>query len=364
MIFPSLEEAKTLAEQGNVIPVCKSVLADTETPVSVWLKLFRNESYSFLLESVEGRDTVARYSFLGGAPFLTFSCRGTSWKVGGTSPASAAGDPVGALRKLFSAYRSVAVSGVPRFCGGAVGYFSYDAIRLSERVPDKNPKDDPADDIFFAFYRDVIAFDNREHRLLLITNIILDNGASIEGAYKDALHRLGAMEDRMAVRLQATHLSVRQQSDAVSNFSKEAFKAAVEKCREYIRAGDIFQVVPSQRFTVRVEADPFDLYRTLRVVNPSPYMYYLAVDGTSIIGASPEMLVRVENGQLEMRPIAGTRPRGKTEAEDDRLVRELLADPKERAEHIMLVDLGRNDVGRVARTGTVHVEEMMHIERY
>ncbi|MBN2187886.1 MAG: anthranilate synthase component I [Chitinispirillaceae bacterium] len=361
MIFPSLEEVKKLAEQGNVIPVCKSVLADTETPVSVWLKLFRNEKHSFLLESVEGQDTVARYSFLGGAPFCTFSCRGNSWKAGSESGAD---DPVGALRRLFAAYRPAAPEGIPRFCGGAVGYFSYDAIRLRERIPDKNPKDDPADDIFFAFYRDVIVFDNREHRLLLITNIMTGRDGEMGAAYEGALHRLGTMEDRMAVRLQASNLSVRRKSDPASNFTREAFEAAVEKCREYIRAGDVFQVVPSQRFTVQVEADPFDLYRILRVVNPSPYMYYLAVDGASVIGASPEMLVRVENGRLETRPIAGTRPRGRTEAEDEKLERELLADPKERAEHVMLVDLGRNDVGRVARTGTVKVEEMMHIEKY
>jgi anthranilate synthase component I len=361
MIFPTIEEVKKLAGNGNVIPVCKSVLADTETPVSVWLKLFRNEKFSFLLESVEGQDTVARYSFLGGGPFLTFSCRGSSWKAGSDSGDT---DPIGALRKIFAAYRPVAVEGVPRFCGGAVGFFSYDAIRLRESIPDKNPKDDPADDIFFAFYRDIIAFDNREHRLLLMTNLILDKGADIEAVYKDALHRLGTMEDRMAVRLQATHLSVRRKSDAVSNFTRKEFEAAVEKCRDYIRAGDIFQVVPSQRFTVQVEADPFDLYRILRAVNPSPYMYYLAVDGSSVIGASPEMLLRVENGQIEMRPIAGTRPRGKSEADDTKNIKELLADPKECAEHVMLVDLGRNDVGRVARTGTVRVEEMMHIEKY
>jgi len=368
VIFPSLEEVKKLAGRGNVIPVCKTILADTETPVSVWMKLFRSEKYSFLLESVEGQDTVARYSFLGGAPFMTFTCRGTSWKVEGISAASAEAsgteDPVSALRRLLAAYKPVRVEGVPRFCGGAVGYFSYDAIRLRETIRDKNPKDDPTDDIFFGFYSDLIAFDNREHQLLLTTNIVLDKDIKIDRAYKDALHRLGTMEDRMAVRLQATHISVRQKAEPVSNFRQEEFEAAVEKCREYIRAGDVFQVVPSQRFTVKVEADPFDLYRVLRVVNPSPYMYYLAAGGTSIIGASPEMLVRVENGHIEMRPIAGTRPRGRTEAEDDRLVKELLADPKERAEHIMLVDLGRNDVGRVACTGTVQVEEMMHIEKY
>jgi anthranilate synthase component 1 len=364
VIFPSLDEAKKLAVRGNVIPVCKSILADTETPVSVWMKLFRKDPCSFLLESVEGGDTIARYSFLGGAPCLTFSCRGTSWKVQGDRQASGMGDPIAELRQLMKEYTPATVEGMPRFCGGAVGYFSYDAVRLRESIPDKNPKDDPLDDIFFGFYRDIIAFDNREHRLLLITNIFLEDGASVESAYREAIYRLGSLEDRMAVRLQTTHVTIGPAEEPVSNFTEPEFEAAVARCCEYIRAGDIFQVVPSQRFTVKVDADPFDLYRILRVVNPSPYMFYLALNGASVIGSSPEMLVRVEDGTLEVRPIAGTRPRGATPAEDDKLVADLLADTKERAEHVMLVDLGRNDVGRVAKPGSVRVEEMMHIEKY
>jgi anthranilate synthase component I len=364
VIFPSLEEAKKLAERGNVIPVCKTVLADTETPVSVWMKLFRKEQYSFLLESVEGQDTVARYSFLSGAPFMTFSARGTAWKVSGERNEAGEGDPLAVLRRLMAAYTPVEVAGIPRFCGGAVGFFSYDSIRLREAIPDKNPKNDPLDDAFFGFYRDLIVFDNCEHRLLLITNMFLDKGADVEKAYKDALYRLGGIEDRMAVRLQTTHLTVGKAGEPVSNFSQKAFEATVDRCKEYIRAGDIFQVVLSQRFSVDVEADPFDLYRVLRVVNPSPYMFFLNVNDTQVIGASPEMLVRVENGGLEVRPIAGTCARGKTAQEDEALIAKLLADPKERAEHIMLVDLGRNDVGRVAKPGSVRVEEMMHIEKY
>ncbi|MBN1128018.1 MAG: anthranilate synthase component I [Chitinispirillaceae bacterium] len=364
MIFPSLEEVKKGALAGNVIPVCRKILADTETPVSIWMKLFRNRRYGFLLESVEGQDTVARYSFLGGDPFMTFSCRGTSWVLEGERRDAGDRDPLGALRRLLAAYTPVAVEGIPRFCGGAVGFFSYDSIRLREAIGDKNPKEDPLDDIFFGFYRDLIAFDNREHRLLLITNIMLRPGDDVEKAYNDAIYRLGGIEDRMAVRLQATHLTVQQTAEPVSNFKRRDYEAAVERCREYIKAGDIFQVVVSQRFQVGVKADPFDLYRILRVVNPSPYMYYLSLRDTSVIGASPEMLVRVENGTVEVRPIAGTRPRGRSEAEDDALVKNLLADPKERAEHIMLVDLGRNDVGRVSEIGTVTVEEMMHIEKY
>lgn len=364
MIFPSLEEAKKLARHGNVIPVCKTILADTETPVSVWMKLFRKERYNFLLESVEGQDTVARYSFLGGAPFMTFTCRGTSWTVGGEKNFSGDGDPIGALRNLLAGYKSVAVSGAPRFCGGAVGFFSYDSIRLRENIPDDNEKSDPLDDIFFGFYRELIAFDNKEHRLMLISNIILDENTTLESAYRAALYEIGRMEDRMSVRLQSSNLAVRQLSEPVSNCKQADYEAGVEKCREYIRAGDIFQAVYSQRFSIGVDADPFDLYRILRVVNPSPYMYYCALGNSSIIGASPEMLVRVESGKVQVRPIAGTRKRGNSETEDDALVKDLLADPKERAEHVMLVDLGRNDVGRVSRYGTVHVEEMMHIEKY
>jgi anthranilate synthase component 1 len=362
--FPTLEEVKKLAQSGNVIPVCKRIFADTETPVSVWMKLFKKRKYGFLLESVEGQDTVARYSFLGGDPFMTFSCRGTSWRVNGEERDSGERDPLGALRRLLAAYKPVFVEGIPRFCGGAVGFFSYDSIRLREAIPDKNPKDDPLDDIFFGFYRDLIAFDNREHCLLLITNIIYKPGDDIVKAYLDALHRLDDSEEQMAASLQVTRLSVRQTAGPVSNVNRPEYEAAVEKCREYIRAGDIFQVVLSQRFTVGVEADPFDLYRILRVVNPSPYMYYLSMDDTAVIGASPEMLVRVENRMVEVRPIAGTCRRGMNEQEDEKLIRDLLDDPKERAEHIMLVDLGRNDVGRVAKTGTVRVEEMMHIEKY
>ncbi|MCU0608296.1 MAG: anthranilate synthase component I [Chitinispirillaceae bacterium] len=366
MVFPTLAEVKNLAAGGigTVIPVCKAVLADTETPVSVWLKLFRNEKYSFLLESVEGQDTVARYSFLGGSPFLTFSCRGTSWEIRGEKQRSGKTDPLGKLRELLAVYKPAAVDGIPRFSGGAVGFFSYDAIRLSENIPDKNPKDDPLDDIFFGFYRDIIAFDNREHRLLIIANIITDADTVIADAYADALARIAVLERQMATPLSVSPIAAQGIGEPRSNFRQADFKAAVEKCRDYIRAGDIFQVVLSQRFSVQVDVDSFDLYRILRAVNPSPYMFHLAIGDASVIGASPEMLVRVENRTVEVRPIAGTRRRGKTPVEDEALIAELLADPKERAEHIMLVDLGRNDVGRVSDAGSVQVSDLMHVEKY
>jgi anthranilate synthase component 1 len=366
VIFPSLEQVKAVAsrEDVNVIPVARAILADTETPVSIWLKMFQDKPCSFLLESVSGEDIVARYSFIGADPFMTFSARGQSWQIDGARKERGSGNPIEKLRELLRSYRAARVENMPRFTGGAVGYCAYDAIRLWETIPDSNPKEDSLDDIFYGFYRTLIAFDNREHRLLLITNLFLDEEEDVEKAYRNAERRLGSFEDSLAVRLSATHLTVGAVGEVASNFRKEEYEAAVERCREYIRAGDIFQVVLSQRFSVGVDARPYDLYRLLRTVNPSPYMFYLGCGDTSVIGASPEMLVRVEDGTVEVRPIAGTRPRGADEHEDERLSQELLADPKECAEHVMLVDLGRNDVGRVSEAGTVVTEEMMHIEKY
>lgn len=364
MIYPELDEIRKLAESYNVIPVCKSILADTETPVSLWIKLFKKDKYSFLLESVSGDDPVARYSFIGGEPFMTFTARGNCWEKTGPNPSKGDHSPLSALRDTFNRFKSPKLVNLPRFTGGAVGYFSYDSIRLWENIPDKNPKTDPLDDIFFAFYKDLIVFDNREHRLILISNILLDKDTDLETARKGALYNIGQMEDRMAVRLSAANIAITPEGEPVSNLKREDYEKAVERSKEYIKAGDIFQVVLSQRFSVKVQTDPFDLYRILRVVNPSPYMFYLTVGETSIIGASPELLVRVENATVEVRPIAGTCRRGETEKEDDELINVLKADPKERAEHIMLVDLGRNDLGRISDYGSVHVEEMMHAEKY
>jgi anthranilate synthase component 1 len=364
MIVPSLKEVKEFASHGNVIPVCHRILADTETPVSVWLKLFKDEPYSFLLESVTGGDKVARYSFIGAKPFLTFRSNGQSWDVAGQCAEKGDSDPIGKLRSLLGRYKSVHVDGLPRLCGGAVGYFSYDSVRLFEKIPDKNPGDRIVDEIFFGFYKDIIAFDNREHKLLLITTIHTDDGVPIEESYKNACHSLGSLEDKLAVRLASSGITVHDVKEYSSTFTREQYETAVEKCKEYIRAGDIFQVVPSQRISVRVDANPFDLYRILRTVNPSPYMYFLSLAGATVVGSSPEMMVRVENGVVETRPIAGSRPRGRTETEDEQLAEELKKDPKEIAEHIMLVDLGRNDIGRVSEYGSVKVEEMMHVEQY
>lgn len=364
MVIPSLEEVKKLAKDHNVIPVCRSVLADTETPVSVWMKLFSNEKYSFLLESISGEEAVARYSFLGGKPYMRFVSNPNGWEISGKINEKGTGFPVEKLRSLMAVYKPARIPGLPRFTGGAVGYFSYDSIRLWEEIPDNNEKDDPLDDIHFSFYKNLIVFDNREHRLMLISNIILEKGDDIEKAWKDAQYEIGKMQDKMAVRLAWSSISMRVKSEISSNFKRDDFEAAVEKCKQYIKAGDVFQVVISQRFSIKVQSDPINLYRILRVINPSPYMYFLSLGDTSVIGASPEMLVRVEDGIVETRPIAGTRKRGKTDKEDERLIEELKADPKECSEHVMLIDLGRNDIGRVSEYGTVKVEEMMHAEIY
>lgn len=364
MITPDRETARSLAAGGAVVPVYATVLADTETPVSVWLKLFRACRYSFLLESVTGGDNVARYSFIGGDPFMLFRANGSSWEVSGMRTERGERDPFGALRTLMSGFEAARVEGLPRFTGGAVGFASYDTVRLWERIPDDNQRVDELDELLFGFYRDLIVFDNREHRLLVVSNILPGEHDDFDQAYDEAVKRIRAAIGRLGERVPAAQVRVSQTGDIGSNMTREQYERAVERAKEYIKAGDIFQVVLSQRFSVKVDADAFDLYRVLRIVNPSPYMYYLACDDWSVVGASPEMLVRVEDGQVEVRPIAGTRRRGKDEHEDLALERELLADEKELAEHVMLVDLGRNDVGRVSGHGTVRVENMMHIERY
>jgi anthranilate synthase component I len=364
VIFPTFKEVEKAASTANVIPVCKTILADTETPLTVWMKLFRNEKYNFILESVSGEDHIARYSFIGGNPFMTFSAKGDTWEVKGEKQLRGTSNPIDALRSLFSEYTVASIQGVPRFSGGAVGFFSYDSIRLWETIPDSNPKEDPLNDLFFGFYRDVVAFDNKEHRLILVSNVFINDQMSFEEGYEQARERIETMQRKLYVQLPPQDISINPKSDPQSNVDPSTFETAVERCKEYIDAGDIFQVVLSQRFSVDVDADPIDLYRILRVVNPSPYMYFMAIDDASVVGASPEMLTRVEDGIVEVRPIAGTCRRGRDDREDQSLIDALLADPKERAEHIMLVDLGRNDVGRVSDAGTVEVTDMMHIEKY
>ncbi len=362
MVFPSFEEAASLSSTFDLIPICVSVFADTETPVSVHKKLFAAKSCSFLLESVSGADTVARYSFLGADPYMIFRASGKDWTIEGEVSASGTGDPVEELKKLVSSHNPAHIQGLPRFCGGAVGFFSYDSIRLWENIPDSHHTTPMVDDIFYGFYRSLIAFDNREKKLLFISNV--KASTLTKESYTETVAFLRAEAQKLSHGAVSPTLDIREIGSITSTMTREEYERAVSACKEYILAGDIFQVVLSQRFSVPVAADAFDLYRVLRSVNPSPYMYFLSLDGMNVIGASPEMLVRVEDRTVMVRPIAGTRRRGATDAEDTLLSEELLGDPKERAEHVMLVDLGRNDTGRVSEYGSVTVDAMMRIEKY
>jgi anthranilate synthase component 1 len=356
----AFDDYDRLSAGGGPVPVFREVPGDTLTPVSAFLALSARSERAFLLESVLGGERLARYSFLGRDPLATLEVRGNEVLVreGGTEKV----DP----RGLFAALRArlgappAEIPGLPRFTGGAVGYLSYDAVRLFERIPDRHgPADVPL--ASFAFYRSLVAFDHVQQRLVLI----VDTEPGSRRAFAQAQEVLdGLEEDLRWQRRPGAEPSAGGQPHPASLSDGASFREAVERAKEYIAAGDIFQVVLSRQQTVPCALDPFRVYRALRMVNPSPYMYFLKDRETTVAGASPEMLVRVEGRQVETRPIAGTRPRGDSEARDEALARELLADEKERAEHIMLVDLGRNDLGRVCRFGSVRVPEFMKVERY
>jgi anthranilate synthase component 1 len=352
---PSLDDIKKLQSLGNVIPVYKSVIADFLTPVSAFLKLEKDRSHAFLLESVEGGERIARYSFLGGDPFLV-----KRYKDG--QPANFMQD----LRATMARFKSVKLPNLPPFTGGAVGYFGYDMVRTIEDIPKSGIDDLGVDDAVLMFYKTVLAFDHLRHQIHIISNILVDDSHDpLEVQYERAVAEIQRIEALLRAPLEVPPVT-RNESDVTvrSNFEKNAYLSAVASAKEYIAAGDIFQVVLAQRFEVDLPVAPFEVYRALRIVNPSPYMYFLKMPDTSIVGSSPEMLVRVREQEIEYRPIAGTLPRGANEAEDDANAEKLTNDEKEKAEHIMLVDLGRNDLGRVSQYGTVRVEELMCIERY
>jgi anthranilate synthase component 1 len=366
VIRPTLEEIREMAGEGDTIPVYKEILGDTETPVSAYLKVRGRDPYAFLFESVVGGEKIARYSFLGVTPFMIFRSRGRRITVEDRvrkETRTFEGDPIAELRALTRRYRSVHIKGLPRFTGGAVGYVSYDAIRLVEAIPDATRDDLHLDEIVFLFFDTLIAFDNVRHRILLISNV-LKEGGGLQDRYDEARGRIEALEEALRFPVDVALRRGTGRCVVTSNMEKSDYLKKVARCKDYILAGDIFQVVLSQRFQTDVTVDPFDVYRMLRVVNPSPYMFHVSLDDVQLVGASPELLVRVEDGVVQVRPIAGTRRRGGSEEEDQALERELLADPKDCAEHIMLVDLGRNDVGRVSRFDTVRVTEQMTVERY
>ncbi|MFH1024487.1 MAG: anthranilate synthase component I [Planctomycetota bacterium] len=343
----------------------RQYLADALTPVAVFRRLLRSK-YAFLLESVTGREEVARYSFLGAEPFLIYESQGDRVKIDGRSHPEIT-DPFEGLRRVLKLYTPAEVEGLPRFTGGAVGYFGYDTVRFVEKLPPAPPDKLRLPDAVFALYHTMVIFDRRDNTVKVVAHA-LPGRDDPEDAYKEALRRI----ERFAAHLKAATAmplvpiarAALPEAAAESNMTRARYMKNVETAREHIRAGDIFQVVLSQRFTRRTTAAPFAIYRHLRALNPSPYMFHLKMDRFHLVGSSPEVMVRLEDGKLTLRPIAGTRRRGRTPADDERLAKELLADPKERAEHVMLVDLGRNDLGRVAEPKTVKVTEVMTLELY
>lgn len=364
-MMPDFNTVKNLANGFGLVPISKEVLADTETPVSAYLKIRSRAPYSFLFESVVGGEKIGRYSFLGVAPFLIFRSRGRQIAIEDVKAGTKRtfnGDPIAELRKLLAKYKAADVEGMPRFTGGAVGYVSYDAVRLMERIPESVEDDLNLDDVLLLFFDTLLVFDNVRHKIQLIANV--HTRGDLKANYQDAVLRLNNLADALHQTVDVSLESGSSSCEVTSNTSKARYEEVVNLCKEYIVAGDIFQVVPSQRFAMDVTVDSLSIYRALRTVNPSPYMFHVNLGDHQLVGASPELLVRVEDGEVQVRPIAGTRWRGKTEAEDLALGEELLADEKERAEHIMLVDLGRNDVGRVSKYDTVRVTEQMVIERY
>ncbi|KPJ51585.1 anthranilate synthase [candidate division TA06 bacterium DG_24] len=368
MYYPALADFREKAREGNLVPVWKEVLLDQETPVSAFRKIGTSQ-YAFLLESVEGGENVGRHSFVGSEPFAVFSSRGDEVTVTRdgrqhTRSLAPGEDPLTALKALLSEYKFVPVEGLPRFCGGAVGFMGYDTVRFFERLPGGPVDDLGLPDNVFVLTDTCLIFDHVYHRGKVVSNAIVNGDP--DQAYEGAIRKIEALCARLNAPAPAVLPPRPRPKDTklTPNLTREDYEAAVLRAKDYIAAGDVIQVVVSQRLSRAVAADAFDIYRSLRSVNPSPYMYFLTYGDLRIVGSSPERLVSVEDGEVITRPIAGSRPRGKTPEEDEALAAELLADEKERAEHLMLLDLGRNDLGRVCRYGTVRVDEQMVIEKY
>jgi anthranilate synthase component 1 len=381
----TFDEFKDLARRGTFVPVVKEIMADLLTPVSAFLKIAEHSDYAFLFESVEGGEQVARYSFLGKDPFLVLRSRGGKTIVDRSGVTTETAEPfVPVLRKLMAEFRAPFVQGLPRFTGGAVGFIGYDAAVAFEPVladawqraawnrpeagsgkPEAGSGQPEAeDDAGFMLFDTVLAFDHVKHRILIIANARVTADEDLSALYQFACAKILFLERELERGLSHTEPGHRQAPEVSSNVTRETFEAGVRAIKERIAAGDIYQAVLSQRFEAKVAAEPLTVYRALRHVNPSPYMYFIRMGTSAIVGSSPEMLVRVEGQHVETHPIAGTRPRGRNEEEDQRLADELKRNEKERAEHVMLVDLGRNDLGRVCEFGSVKVPQYMGLERY
>ncbi len=372
-IEPDFGTFRRLARRGNLIPVYAQRLADLETPVSSFLKI-EGEGPSFLLESVEGGRSEGRYSFLARGLEWAMETRGrTVWIYHGrsTTRRKLAGDPLMEIQKIMKRYRYVENPTLPRFTGGMVGYMAYDCIRFFEKMPHSKKKPSPYPDAFFVLVRSLLIFDHVERKIKIVSNAYVPHSRRInvlresyERAGDEIRHLWGKLERGGAASPLPLTGAPGKRVRIRSNFSRRGFQQAVLKAKRYIRQGEIIQAVLSQRFDLSMRSHAFDVYRVLRSVNPSPYMFYLDLGKCCLVGSSPEVHVRLEGRKVHLRPIAGTRPRGKSDAEDERLAKDLLNDPKERAEHVMLVDLGRNDLGRVCREGSVRVTQFMTIERY
>ena len=348
------------------MPVYEPYTADLLTPVGAYLRMARNAKYSFLLESVEGGETIGRYTFTGVNPEEVFRTRGRHCTLEtGSKKSHFDENPVEQLRRLTARYRPVPVPALPPLIAGAIGYFSYDMVRLIERIPDTGRDDVGVDDCVMMFYLGLVAFDHVRHRVWVIRNVFTEGPGSLRSKYDAAVREIRGTRRTLERPLPTARYARSARPLRVrSNMTKARFTDAVKKAKEYILAGDAFQIVVSQRFEAETKANPFEIYRALRVVNPSPYLYFLKLGELSVVGSSPEMLVKVQGRNATYRPLAGTRPRGRNEEEDKKHEADLLADPKERAEHVMLVDLGRNDLGRVCEYGSVKPERLMFVERY
>lgn len=369
MYYPDFASFARLAEGVHLVPVYRRLIGDSLTPVSAFHKLNVGSS-ACLFESVVGGEKVGRYSFLTSEPFQELEAEGTrvTVRTGQDTTTFDCSDPIEELRRRIGALRAARLPELPPFVSGAIGYAGYDVVRYSERLPGGPVDDRRLPDLSFAFYSHMVVFDHITKTIVVVVMARVDQG-DLRSAYDKACKQLDQLVDRLATpTADLPPVDVEVSGDPsipyTSNFSQPEFERAVEKCVEYIRAGDIFQVVLSQRLKLEIEAPAFEIYRTLRVVNPSPFMFYLRTPRVTLVGSSPEVMVRVVEGKVTVRPLAGTRRRGTTDEDDRRLAEELLADPKERAEHVMLVDLGRNDVGRVAKYGTVELTDVMTIERY
>lgn len=368
MYYPDFETFLKLTEQGNLIPVYKEFLADMETPVSALMKLGSSD-HVFLLESVEGGEKWGRYTFLGTEPAMILRIRGDHiliQKNGSIQSHKHLGNPMAFLRELLHVYHPVPVEGLPRFYGGAVGFLGYDMVRFFEKVTISAHDDLDTDDAVFFMTDTLIVFDNVKHTIKVISCACTEEEDDLQSIYQQTIHKIDRMIETLKKPLKQADIfnDERKKFAPHSNMTPEDFGNMVRRAKEYIMAGDVIQVVLSQRFQVENSVNPIDLYRALRFVNPSPYLFFLKAEDMFLIGSSPEVMVRLEEGVAELRPIAGTRRRGKNEQDDRQMADELLEDPKERAEHVMLVDLGRNDLGRIAQIGTIQVNQLMVVERY